>query len=42
MDEEDLEELRNSKAIVDTTEQMDLFSGTQAELGRQGPQPDDE
>ena len=34
MDEEDLEELRNSKMIVDQTEEMDLLSGTQGELSR--------
>jgi G patch domain-containing protein 1 len=36
MDEEDLEELRNSKTIVDQTEEMDLLSGTQGELSRRG------
>ena len=32
MDEEDLEELRNSKRIVDTTEEMDLTGGTETEI----------
>jgi G patch domain-containing protein 1 len=43
MDEEDLEELRNSKIIVDQTDEMDLLSGTQGELSKRGaPLPDDE
>lgn len=33
MDEEDLAELNEGKMIVDTTEEMDLTGGTQAELG---------
>lgn len=38
MDEEDLEELRNSKTIVDQTDEMDLLGGTQGELSRRaGP-----
>ncbi|KAF8316649.1 hypothetical protein DL93DRAFT_2056211 [Clavulina sp. PMI_390] len=36
MDDEDLEELRNSKKIVDQTEEMDLLGGTQGELSRRG------
>ena len=36
MDEEDLEEVRNSKTIVDSTEEMDLLGGTQAEFDRRG------
>lgn len=44
MDEEDLEELRNSKIIVDKTEEMDLLGGTQGELSRRAGAalPDDE
>lgn len=34
MDEEDLQELRESKNLVDTTEEMDLTGGTAAELKR--------
>jgi G patch domain-containing protein 1 len=36
MDEEDLEELRNSKMIVDQTQEMDLLSGTHGELSKRG------
>ncbi|KAF8517942.1 hypothetical protein BU17DRAFT_49261 [Hysterangium stoloniferum] len=36
MDEEDLAELRESKKLVDTTEETDLFGGTQAELSKRG------
>ena len=32
MDEEDLQELRESQKMVDTSEQMDLFGGTEAEI----------
>ena len=32
MDEEDLAEMRESQKLVDTTEEMDLTGGTQAEL----------
>jgi G patch domain-containing protein 1 len=32
MDEEDLAELRDSQKLVDTTEQMDILGGTQAEM----------
>jgi G patch domain-containing protein 1 len=32
MDEEDLQELRESRTLVDTTEEMDLAGGTAAEL----------
>ncbi|KAF9454369.1 hypothetical protein P691DRAFT_656211 [Macrolepiota fuliginosa MF-IS2] len=34
MDEEDLQELRESRTIVDTTQEMDLTGGTAAELNR--------
>ncbi|EEB87967.1 hypothetical protein MPER_14461, partial [Moniliophthora perniciosa FA553] len=34
MDEEDLQELQESRKLVDTTEEMDLTGGTQAELRR--------
>jgi G patch domain-containing protein 1 len=34
MDEEDLQELRESKTIVDTTQEMDLTAGTLGELKR--------
>lgn len=38
MDEEDLEEMRASKKIVDQTEEMDILGGTQDELsGRPAP-----
>jgi len=36
MDEEDLAEIRESRKLVDTTEETDLFGGTQAELARRG------
>ncbi|KAF8579945.1 DUF1604-domain-containing protein [Ramaria rubella] len=36
MDDEDLAELRESKKLVDTTEETDIFGGTQAELARRG------
>lgn len=36
MDEEDLQELRDSKDMVDTTEQMDFLGGTRADLQMQG------
>lgn len=37
MDEEDLQELRESRTIVDTTQEMDLTGGTAAEMAkRQG------
>ena len=32
MDEEDLQDLKESRKLVDTTEEMDLSGGTQAEL----------
>ena len=32
MDEEDLQDLKDSKQIVDTTEEMDFLGGTQAAL----------
>jgi len=34
MDEEDLQELRESRIIVDTTQEMDLTGGTAAELSK--------
>lgn len=34
MDEEDLQELRESRTLVDTTQEMDLTGGTAAELKR--------
>ncbi|KAF5351318.1 hypothetical protein D9758_008012 [Tetrapyrgos nigripes] len=40
MDEEDLQELKDSRTIVDTTEEMDLTGGTKAELQRQGDTED--
>ncbi|KAL0580862.1 hypothetical protein V5O48_001154 [Marasmius crinis-equi] len=36
MDEEDLQELQESRKLVDATEEMDLTGGTQAELSRRG------
>lgn len=36
MDEEDLAEMRESKKLVDTSEETDIFGGTQAELARRG------
>lgn len=36
MDDEDLAEMRESQKLVDTTEEMDLTGGTQAELSRRG------
>ena len=36
MDEEDLAEMRESKKLIDTTEETDIFGGTQAELARRG------
>ena len=35
MDEEDMQELMESRKLVDTTEAMDLTGGTEAELTRQ-------
>jgi hypothetical protein len=32
MDEEDLQDLKDSRNLVDTTEEMDFMSGTQGEL----------
>ena len=32
MDEEDLAELKDSKKLVDTTEEMDILGGTQAAM----------
>lgn len=32
MDEEDLQDLKDSRNIVDTTEEMDFLGGTQAAL----------
>lgn len=32
MDEEDLQDLKDSRNIVDTTDEMDFMGGTQAEL----------
>ncbi len=32
MDEEDIQDLKDSRTIVDTTEEMDFLGGTQAEL----------
>lgn len=34
MDDEDLAEMRDAQKLVDTTEEMDLTGGTQAELAR--------
>ena len=34
MDEEDLAEMRDAQKLVDTSEEMDLTGGTQAELNR--------
>ncbi|KZV96446.1 DUF1604-domain-containing protein [Exidia glandulosa HHB12029] len=45
MDDEDLAEIRESQKLVDTTEEMDLTGGTQAELARRagaGDGPKDE
>lgn len=42
MDEEDLSEMRESRKLVDTTEEADLFGGTQAELARRGAELDKE
>ena len=40
MDDEDLAEMRDAQKLVDTSEQMDLTGGTQAELHRrQGDEP---
>ena len=37
MDEEDLQDIRDSRKVVDTADEMDLTGGTQAELhGRMG------
>lgn len=32
MDDEDLQDIKDSRNIVDTTEEMDFLGGTQAEL----------
>ena len=32
MDDEDLQDLKDSRNLVDTTEEMDFMGGTQAEL----------
>lgn len=41
MDEEDLQELKDSRKFVDTADEMDLTGGTQAELqGRQADEPE--
>lgn len=41
MDEEDLQEIRDSRKFVDTADEMDLTGGTQAELARrEGDEPD--
>lgn len=42
MDEEDLQELRDSQKLVDTTEEMDILGGTEAELGRKDDVDTDE
>lgn len=42
MDEEDLQELKDGKSLVDTTDEMDLLGGTQAELNRRGGDPEEE
>ena len=42
MDEEDLAEMRESKKMIDTTEEMDLLGGTQAELIKRGEASTDE
>jgi G patch domain-containing protein 1 len=42
MDEEDLQELRDSRTIVDTTEEMDLTAGTKGELQRRTDTEDKE
>ena len=36
MDEEDLAEMRESKKLVDITEETDIFGGTRAEVARRG------
>lgn len=36
MDEEDLQELKDSRSLVDTTDEMDLTGGTKAELQQRG------
>jgi G patch domain-containing protein 1 len=36
MDEEDLAELREGQKMVDESDEMDLLSGTQAELSKKG------
>lgn len=36
MDEEDLQELKDSRNLVDTTDEMDLMGGTKAELQQRG------
>jgi hypothetical protein len=42
MDEEDLQELRESRTLVDTTEEMDFTGGTAADLKRQQGEDDTE
>ncbi|KXN90681.1 G patch domain-containing protein 1 [Leucoagaricus sp. SymC.cos] len=42
MDEEDLQELRESRTIVDTTQEMDLTAGTSAELAKRQVTDDSE
>ncbi|PFH50306.1 hypothetical protein AMATHDRAFT_75708 [Amanita thiersii Skay4041] len=42
MDEEDLQELRDSRKLVDMTEEMDLTGGTQAELQQRNAIVNDE
>lgn len=38
MDEEDKAEMRDSQTMIDTTQESDLFGGTEAEIRkRQGP-----
>lgn len=41
MDEEDLQELKDSKKLVDTTAEMDFLGGTQAELNGRGDDEND-
>lgn len=42
MDEEDLQELRESRIIVDTAQEMDLTGGTAAELSKRRGGENDE
>lgn len=42
MDEEDIQDLKDSRTIVDTTEEMDFLGGTQAELHGKTAEDDSE